>query len=249
MASLEAWAEAAETLFAPGCEAQSFVLLSSFAAPLMAFFPERGAVVSVWGGRKAGKSTALAAAASVWGRTPEEMVPVSLDYSIPAIWQNMAHRDPSVARRIFGAFLTNAGAHTILISATFGPLLSSLYGPEDQLPGIEFELKVPKSLIRPKDGNRIQAQMLSHRGAPAPVYSEYLARDNVQIWARRMLVSRYAAALETTGGGLRWHYAMRAIAAVDVAAIVVTELKILAFDPERIVRWALGQIGAKEKAA
>jgi hypothetical protein len=91
--------------------------------------------------------------------------------------------------------------------------------------------------------------MLSHRGAPAPVYSEYLARDNVQIWARRMLVSRYADALETTGGGLRWHYAMRAIAAVDVAAIVVTELKILAFDPERIVRWALGQIGAKEKAA
>jgi Domain of unknown function (DUF927) len=69
--SLERWSAAASTLFAIECEPHAFALLCSFAAPLMRFHnhDEGGAIVSlVSSGSGSGKTMALDAVSSVWGR-------------------------------------------------------------------------------------------------------------------------------------------------------------------------------------
>src|SRR4029453_4679961 len=69
--SIGAWSGAANKLFTLGHEVQAFALLSSFAAPLMPFHSsgEGGAIVSLVSDKSGtGKTTALEAAASVWGR-------------------------------------------------------------------------------------------------------------------------------------------------------------------------------------
>ena len=67
---VERWSNAANSLFAAGCEAQSVALLASFAAPLMRFLAtdEGGAIISLVTRKSGtGKTTALAAVSSVWG--------------------------------------------------------------------------------------------------------------------------------------------------------------------------------------
>jgi len=67
---IERWTQAANALFAAGCEAQSVALLASFAAPLMRFMAtdEGGAIISLVTRQSGtGKTTALAGTSSVWG--------------------------------------------------------------------------------------------------------------------------------------------------------------------------------------
>ncbi|MDE2097896.1 MAG: DUF927 domain-containing protein [Patescibacteria group bacterium] len=69
--SLAKWRSTAMKLFAPGCEAQAFTMLCSFAAPLMDLLfadDEGGAMVSlVSSGSGQGKTAAILAAETVWG--------------------------------------------------------------------------------------------------------------------------------------------------------------------------------------
>lgn len=69
-ADIVSWTDAADCLFATGCEAQGFTLLASFAAPLIHMLcgNDGGAILSLTSPDSGtGKSTALEAAASVWG--------------------------------------------------------------------------------------------------------------------------------------------------------------------------------------
>ena len=69
-ASLPAWTDAADCLFAQGCESQGFTLLASMAAPLIHMLcgDEGGAILSIISPDSSqGKTTALEAAASFWG--------------------------------------------------------------------------------------------------------------------------------------------------------------------------------------
>lgn len=69
-ADIASWTDAADSLFATGCEAQGLTLLAGFAAPLihMVCGNEGGAILSLTSpGSGRGKSTALEAAASIWG--------------------------------------------------------------------------------------------------------------------------------------------------------------------------------------
>jgi Domain of unknown function (DUF927) len=66
----ERWRQAANSLFASGCEAQSVAVLASFAAPLMRFASsdEGGCIISLATRASGkGKTTALLGASSVWG--------------------------------------------------------------------------------------------------------------------------------------------------------------------------------------
>ena len=118
--SIGAWSGAANQLFALGHEVQAFALLSSFAAPLMRFHSsgEGGAIVSLVSDKSGtGKTTALEAAASVWGRLKGTQI-IDDDTSVAkglklAVFGNIActydelyNRDPEVIRR-FVLMFTN----------------------------------------------------------------------------------------------------------------------------------------------
>lgn len=109
---LERWKQAANSLFAAGCEAQSIALLASFAAPLMRFITtdEGGAILSlVTRASGTGKTVALAGASSVWGdrrglsltnednRVTKWLTLGALG-NLPIVYDELQTRDPEALR-------------------------------------------------------------------------------------------------------------------------------------------------------
>lgn len=255
--TLEGWAAAATHLFAPGCEGQAALLLASFAAPLMSLFAggEGGAVVSLVGPRRSGKSTALTAAATVW-MMPEEMrLPagrgdarfraMAMFGNLPILADRLVHQDPAATRSLLERFLAvadrkNPPFQTLLLSASGLPLLK-LADPDSTLKaGLELPVKVPAALIQPKDKNRLEGQLIANRGQAARAWLKHITRPDTMVWARRDIVSRYVALKEKHGLDDGWRFPLRALAALEVAGGLVNETGILEFDTARIVGWAAG---------
>lgn len=236
--TLDAWSERANMLFALGCEAQAFTLLASFASPLMSLIEtkEGGAVLSIWGGRKAGKSVALTAAASVWGGGPTKPMR-SLG---PVIMTRLANRDPVGIKSLIEACLTDRD-RSVLISASG----SALPLDAGDLPGLEFKVAVPRALIAPKDDDQIEGHLLVNRGHAGNQYLRYITTAENAPRIKRRLASTIAGirdelAAERLDG---WRYGIRLIAAVQVAGEIAVALGLIAADPERIARWAVKESG------
>lgn len=250
------WSAAANRLFASGCEAQGLALLASFAAPLMRLFrtDEGGAVVSIHGGKKSGKSIAHAAAASVWGE-PETFALGKFSgvtrytmlgslCNLPAFDDTLANRDPEVVRTFLTNFIGGVEGlewQTVLLS--FSPV------PLGDVPGIEVEVKVPPALhiAHARSRDPLAYELISNRGNAGAMYWTYLCDERNQNWAKKALASQVAEMMEM-GPTDDQVYTIRAVAACHVAGQIVTRLGILEFDPDRITRWARERAFAKEVA-
>lgn len=255
--SLEDWSAAANMLFAAGCEAQSFMLLSSFAAPLMALFDtdEGGAIVSIHGGRKSGKTVAMTAAATVWG------LPEALDIGeaphnqrfkalaslrhLPAIYNGLSRGDPLSANGFIAVSMlqqnrdTKLPWQTMILHSGGEALIGPIFEDGPRLRGVEFKVAVPRGLVTPRDGDDIEERLLDNRGNAGDAYLKYLANPAITSWTRNKVGIIMGELRENTGVGDEWRFAMRAIAAVSVAGDIVKSLGILDMYPSRIVDWAV----------
>lgn len=248
--TIEGWQEAVTALFAPGCEAQSFAVLAAFAAPLMGLWKRQtgGAVVSLVGPRRSGRSTALDAAASVWG-TPERMKLqsyvgeskyaqlASFGY-LPVIADRLPNMAPEGARALIKRFSggDDGAWATILLTAAGAPILTE--AGYAVLPGIELPIAVPGRLIEPRDKRALAGKLISNRGYAGLYFLRHLTTED-GIWtARRALVSKYAGLGDTWGASPEYEVTRRTIAAVHVAGELVTMLGLIEFDPDRICAWA-----------
>lgn len=105
------WATEASKLFAKGLEGQAFMLLASFAAPLMRFRLEAGGtIVSAVSQRSGtGKTTGLTAAWSIWGdkyaldinradTINSRFRSIALLANLPIVFDEMRNRDPEVVK-------------------------------------------------------------------------------------------------------------------------------------------------------
>lgn len=117
--SLQAWSAAANRLYALGMEAYGFVLLASFAAPLMEFCigeSEGGAVISMHSGKSGrGKTRTLEAVASVWGKF-DALATVGSDThnarfgiitllrNLPVLYEELTEMDPMLLRKLLKDF-------------------------------------------------------------------------------------------------------------------------------------------------
>lgn len=225
MANLRAWSDAANNLFAPGCEAQSMVVLATFGAPLLGYFPDPiGCVVSISGGRKRGKSTALAAADTAWGDAPDA----------PVVHSSLGNRDPNIAYNWL-ADLVNVGTMVISASAVALSAMLTL--------GIEFEVKVAGPL-KNTDKPSLEQRMRANEGLASQKFMAYLAQPEVQEWVRYELASKVALIRKETDIVNVHQY--RALAVCWVAGMMCAKLEILEVDPERVVRWAMQQLTEKK---
>ncbi len=117
-AELGHWRGAAQTFFGAGNEPQAVALLAGFAAPLMKFHAtdEGGAVISLVSQKSGtGKTTALAAAASVYGRMDalsltniDTKVSKAITFGVlgnlPALHDELHSRDPEVLKEFIVVF-------------------------------------------------------------------------------------------------------------------------------------------------
>lgn len=213
----------------------------------MAMFPgkEGGAVVSIFGGHRGGKSVALAAAASVWAK-PNELeikgaqLRQGLSYlrNMPVYITTLANRDPQIAAAFISEMLVQPWSD-------FSTILLSVSGEKIDHPYVlEFHVQVPRGLIEP-DKNKpslLEQRFLDNRGNAGPAFLAYLLQPDVMVWAKKHLTSKFGVLLDDYGGKIGdthlHRFKVRAIAAIWVAGIMCAQQGLLELSPERIARWA-----------
>lgn len=178
--SVEAWTEAADSLFASDMEAYSAMVLASFAAPLMRFQSqdEGGAILHLFTpGSGQGKTTALTGAWTVWGTkeglslTNEDTrvskpIAIGTLANLPVIYDELRDKDPEYIRRMVVMFTegrdrmrgmtdgtirhTKANWQTMMLSAANNSLLDQLTGDGVDAPAFRV-LELSSTLPRAID--------------------------------------------------------------------------------------------------
>jgi hypothetical protein len=277
--SLGAWSGAANQLFALGHEVQAFALLSSFAAPLMRFHSsgEGGAIVSLVSDKSGtGKTTALEAAASVWGRLKGTQI-IDDDTSVAkglklAVFGNIActydelyNRDPEVIRR-FVLMFTNgrdkdrgtadgtlrhvrAEWQTILLLASNNSIvdiLSSMDGTDAPAYRVLEFIMDTPASMDKRRGDTLKQQLDANSGFAADLYLRNLIQPQTLNYIKEALPKWTDQVWQRTGLDKEHRFWVRTISSVMAAGAIVKHAGLLDFSVDRITSWAIEQVQAKK---
>lgn len=277
--SLGAWSGAANQLFALGHEVQAFALLSSFAAPLMRFHSsgEGGAIVSLVSDKSGtGKTTALEAAASVWGRLKGTQI-IDDDTSVAkglklAVFGNIActydelyNRDPEVIRR-FVLMFTNgrdkdrgtadgtlrhvrAEWQTILLLASNNSIvdiLSSMDGTDAPAYRVLEFIMDTPASMDKRRGDTLKQQLDANSGYAADLYLRNLIQPQTLNYIKEALPKWTDQVWQRTGLDKEHRFWVRTISSVMAAGAIVKHAGLLDFSVDRITSWAIEQVQAKK---
>ena len=239
-ACLPAWRTSVQPLFAAGRKGAALMVIASFAAPLMALVGGVGAVVSVTG---VGSTAALRAAASVWGDfealafvgpTRAKIEKLEGFRHLPVICSLLRCCPAMEAAEFCEGLVLPMGAwarRTLVLTRSERPVFPVMW-PISDAPGVEVPFGRRLSALETADVDGAVAGA----GAAGAAYLDYLVDPTVIAWCRKMLVRRYAE-LHDAGSQTEPH-ALRALAALSVAAMIVCQLDIIAFDYLALTTWA-----------
>jgi Domain of unknown function (DUF927) len=280
--NLHSWTRAANSLFAAGCEAQSLTLLASFAAPLMRFQAgdEGGAIISLVTRKSGtGKTTALAGAASVWGKRDglgltnsdskiSKFLTLGALGNLPIVYDEIETKDPKIIRDFVENFTngrdkmratrTGSIAHTastwqtVLISASNASLIDAMSTGND-IPALGRRiLELP--LIIPEAlkhaiGDRLQQELTNNRGWAGDAYLTWLIQPANLAWTKAALEQWTAQVWQETKLGPDYRFWVRLTGAVAVAGTIVNQLGLMEFSPNRIIEWLIGILKEKSTVA
>jgi hypothetical protein len=278
--SIAGWSSAANQLFALGHEAQAFALLSSAAAPLMRFHSsgEGGAIVSLVSDKSGtGKTTALEAAASFWGRLKGTQI-IDDDTSVAkglklAVFGNIActydelyNRDPEVIRR-FVLMFTNgrdkdrgtadgtlrhvrAEWQTILLLASNNSIvdiLSSMDGTDAPAYRVLEFLMDTPATMDKRRGDALKQQLDANSGFAADIYLRTLLQPATLNFIKTSLPKWTDEIWNKTGLDKEHRFWVRTIASVMAAGVLVRHAGLLDFAVDRISAWAIEQVQDKKR--
>ena len=272
--SLERWSSAANALFTKGCEPQSFALLSSFAAPLMRFHSagEGGAIVSLVSDQSgSGKTTALEAVASVWGRLKgtqltDDDTKVSKGLTLgvlgnlPCVYDELYNRDPEMIRQ-FVLMFTNgrdkmrgtqdgtlrhskAEWQTILVLASNHSLvdvLSSMDGTDAPAFRI-LEFVSELPAGLSTRGDELKRELAANSGFAGDVFLRTLLQPETLAYVRKALPLWTDSIWKRTGLRNEHRFWVRTLASVVAAGVIVRHCGILDFSVQRILDWAVDEL-------
>lgn len=280
--NLNSWSNSANSLFAAGCEAQSLALLASFAAPLMRFQAgdEGGAIVSLVTRKSGtGKSTALAGAASVWGKREglgltnadskiSKFLTLGALGNLPLVYDEIETKDPKIIRDFVENFTngrdkmratrTGSIAHTastwqtVLISASNASLIDAMSTGND-VPALGRRiLELPLVIpeaLKHAIGDRLQQELTNNRGHAGDAYLTWLVQPDNLVWTKEALQHWTQQVWEQTRLGPDYRFWVRLAGAVAVAGTIVSKLGLLEFSPKRIMDWLLATMTEGGKTA
>jgi hypothetical protein len=276
--SIGGWAGAANKLFAVGHEVQAFALLSSFAAPLMRFHSsgEGGAIVSLVSDKSGtGKTTALEAAASVWGRLKGTQIidddtavakglKLGVFGNIACTYDELYNRDPESIRR-FVLMFTNgrdkdrgtadgtlrhvrAEWQTILLLASNNSIvdiLSSMDGTDAPAYRVLEFIMDTPASMDKRRGDVLKQQLDANSGYAADLYLRNLVQPQTLNYIKEALPKWTDNVWQRTGLDKEHRFWVRTIASVMAAGVIVKHAGLLDFSVDRITGWAIEQVQSK----
>lgn len=274
------WREAIDKLFAPGFEPQALAFLASCAAPLMRLqsHMDGGSVlsfVSREGGT--GKSTALAAASSVWGRNLgmelklhdtriSKGIVLSVMGNLPLIIDEFTQRDPEMLKEwieIFtggrdklrgtpGGGLIDLGMEwqTILISGSNSSVVDALHAAKNGGPMSTrvIEFIMEKKKVDHSKGDQLKDALDANSGFAGDRLVRYLLQPEVHGRLSDDLQRLREGITKTYSLQSTDRYRIRLLAAVGVIAPIVRHLDLATFSADRVMEWAANEIVARARA-
>lgn len=223
-------------------------------------------------GSGTGKTTALAAIYSAWGRKQglsltkidtrvSKAITLGVLGNLPVVHDEMGNRDPEIIREFIMTFTegrdkmrgTAEGTvhhvqsrwQTLMLTASNTSIhdLLAHSGGSDALAYRVLEFRCAlPEGVVAAKGDRLRKEMENNAGWAGDAYIDYLMQPGVLPWARQALETWTAQLWEKAGNQPEQRFWMRAIGAVAVASTLVNNAGILQFNPRRIVDWALDSL-------
>ncbi len=233
---------------------------------------EGGAIVSLINDKSgSGKTTALEAVASVWGR--EEGLKLTDDDTkvskglalgvlgnLPCIYDELYNRDPEIIRQFVLMFTngrdkmratqdgqirhTKATWQTILVLASNNSIvdiLSSMDGTDAPAYRL-LEFHTDIPKGVRKNGDELKRALKANSGFAGDAYLRYLVQPEVLAFVKTNLPKFTDEIWTKTALRTEHRFWVRTIASVTAAATIVQKMGILEFSPQRIVDWAIRQV-------
>jgi hypothetical protein len=271
-ASLERWQKAANKLFASGLEHQSLAVLCGFAAPLMRFHAEGegGAIVSFVSDRTAsGKTTALEAAASIWGQhkglkldETDTRVAKGLKLGVlgnlPCTFDELHQRDPELVREFVlvftngtdkdrgtaeGGLKTNKSEwQTILLTASNTSLvdiLSNMNASDAPAARIMEFTTELPPHVVKEDFEEIRRELNFNHGFAGDAYLKKLVQPEIVEWIRSNIPMWSAMVRKAAGLEEKHRFWVRLLVSIIAAGKIVEGMGLLEFSMERLTAWLI----------
>lgn len=256
----DGWSNAANMLFGHGCEGQAIALLASFASPLLSLVRmdgDGGALLWLWGKAFSGKTVAYEAALSVWGdickpiagMTGHEREVTLNDLGcLPALHDKIIYADPSRTSEWLEELLVTErrGVRKTWkgLVVAFTPLPIVNVGGY----GCEFEIAVPKAMKQGTNAKRgpLAYDLESNRGHAGLAFCHHMIRGENRAKAKTQIGSTMGE-IKDLYPDRDNKFERRVIASIYTAALVVTKMGLLDFDPERIKAFMVKKIYEGEK--
>jgi Domain of unknown function (DUF927) len=271
-ASLERWQAAANKLFAAGLEHQSLAVLCGFAAPLMRFHAEGegGAIVSFVSDRTAsGKTTALEAAASIWGahrglKLDETDTKVAKGLklgvlgNLPCTFDELQQRDPELIREFVLTFtngtdkdrgtaegglkINKSEWQTILLTASNTSLVDLLSNMNASDAPAARILEFTTELpphVEKEDFEEIRRELNFNHGFAGDAYIKKLVQPEIVEWVRSNIPMWSAEVRKAAHLEEKHRFWVRLMVSVIAAGTIVEGMGLLDFSMPRITRWLI----------
>jgi hypothetical protein len=266
--SLERWTAAANMLFAKGLETQSIALLASFAAPLIRFQErdEGGAVLHLMSSKSAqGKTTALIAAASVWGQIDAfrikkddtvigRLLVLATLSNLPVLYDEIMTRDPDAIYDFVVSFTNGADRtratrtgeikhnearwQTLMLSAgntSLREVLASGDKPDTQAHRVMELEAIIPEEIAKHYSEEIKDNLRKNAGYAGDVYIDYVVQNLDAI--KKLLHDVTDKVRTDTMLPQEYRFWVRTIGAIVCAGLIVKKLGLVEFSPDRIYAW------------
>lgn len=271
-ASFERWQRAANKMFAEGMEHQSLALLCGFAAPLMRFHAEGegGAIVSFISDRtSSGKTTALEAAASIWGEhrgikldetdtRVAKGLKLGLLGNLPCTFDELHERDPELIRQfvlIFtngtdkdrgtaegGLKINKADWQTILVVAGNASLVDLLSNHDASDAPAARILEFETALpdrVTKEDFEHLRRELAYNCGFAGDLFMRKLVQPEMIRWIKQNIPAWSTSVRKAAGLEEKHRFWVRLIVSIIAAGTIVEKLGILDFSMQRITKWLI----------
>lgn len=268
--SLLQWKAAADRFGAPGAEPQMVALMMSLGAPLMRFFgeDEGGMVLSlVSSNTGTGKSTALDAAASVWGDLKGlQMVAIDTRVAqgltlavcgnLPVIFDELRQRDPEALRDFIqmftqgrdklrgtsdGQLIHNAGSwQTFLICGSNKSLvdtIASAKGSEAMNARI-LEFHLPGQ-EKGKTDQTLRKQFNDNAGFAGEMFIKAIVSPANRDHIKAALETCQTTLIKQYHLGSEHRFLVRGVSCMYVAALVASTIGVVSLTPQRLLDWTM----------